>query len=120
MPTVQVVTLSLTASTAVVRVDRDIDPEVVPELRVALDEAVRARPRVVVDLARVHVIEATGLGILVRARSAARQREGELVLAAPSRFVQTVLHTMRLHTAFPLYESADEAVEDAQEPISPA
>ncbi|MEU4244665.1 STAS domain-containing protein [Actinoplanes sp. NPDC026619] len=104
------VSLRLTPSAAIVRVLRDIDLDVVPQLRIALEQAVQARPRVVVDLAQVNVIDSNGLGTLVRARNAARVRRGVLVLAAPSRFVQTVLRTMRLHTAFPVFDSADQAV----------
>ncbi|HEX5200488.1 STAS domain-containing protein [Paractinoplanes rhizophilus] len=104
------VSIRLLPSAAVVRVTRDIDADVVPDLRTALEQALRERARVVVDLEQVHLIDSTGLGTLVRARNAARQRHGTLALAAPSRFVQTVLRTMRLHTAFPVYSSADQAV----------
>ncbi|MDM4719271.1 STAS domain-containing protein [Micromonospora sp. WMMA1363] len=58
--------------------------------------------RVTVDLSAVEQIDSVGLGLLVRARQEARQRGAVLCLRAPSRFVLTVLHTMRLETAFPV------------------
>ncbi|MEU4242644.1 STAS domain-containing protein [Actinoplanes sp. NPDC026619] len=104
------VTLALTPAVAIVRVAQDIGLDVVAELRDALEQAVLARPLVVVDLAQVQTIDSTGLGTLVRARNAAHRRHGTLALAAQSRFVQTVLHTMRLDTVFPAFDSPDEAV----------
>lgn len=71
-------------------------------LRTALSKAAEHQGRVVVDLSAVEQIDSTGLGLLVRARQEARQRGAELCLHAPSRFVLTVLHTMRLDTAFPV------------------
>ncbi|WP_018219437.1 STAS domain-containing protein [Salinispora pacifica] len=71
-------------------------------LRTALSKATEHGGRVVVDLSAVEQIDSVGLGLLVRARQEARQRGAELCLHAPSRFVLTVLHTMRLDTAFPV------------------
>ncbi|MFI6064235.1 STAS domain-containing protein [Micromonospora sp. NPDC051227] len=52
----------------------------------------------------------TGLGLLVRAHPDARERGVTLCLAAPSRFIRTVLHTMRLDGAFPIFDSRDDAL----------
>ena len=52
----------------------------------------------------------TDAGTLVRARHAARRHHGELLLAAPSRFIPTVLRTMRLHTAFRTFTTLRQAV----------
>lgn len=100
-----------TEAGAVVRVAGDVDIDVVGELRAALDAAVEAHPRVVVDLGGAGTIDSVGLSALVRGRQAARKRGGDLVLAAPSRFVRTVLHTMRLDAAFPIFDSVAAAVE---------
>jgi anti-anti-sigma factor len=88
----------------------NIDVDVVAELRTALDRAVAARPQVIVGLAQVRTIDPAGLGVLVRARRAARGRNGDLVLAGPSRFVRTVLRTMRLHTAFRTFGTVQQAM----------
>lgn len=55
------------------------------------------------------VIDSAGPGALVRARNAARGRNGQLVLAGPSRFVQNLLQTMRLHTAFRVFATVSQA-----------
>jgi anti-anti-sigma factor len=95
---------------AVVRVTGEIDMAVAPELRSALEAAVGAHPNVIVDLSQAGVIDSAGLSTLVRARNAARRRQGQLLLAGPSRFVQTVLRTMRLHTAFRTFGTVQQAV----------
>ncbi|GAA2597186.1 hypothetical protein GCM10010435_90570 [Winogradskya consettensis] len=89
------------------------------ELRAALAAAVASRPHVVVDLAGVHTLDDTVLGLLVRAHRNARRRGGLVCLAAPSRFVITVLHTMQVHGLFPLFDERDEALDwlrDLDEP----
>ncbi|MEU6203358.1 STAS domain-containing protein [Micromonospora musae] len=79
-------------------------------LRRALREAVDHDDLVLVDLSEVQVIDSTGLGLLVRARQEARRRDATLCLVAPSRFVLTVLHTMRLDGVFPVAESREAAL----------
>jgi len=88
----------------------DIDLDTGDTLRTALRHAADVGGNVVVDLARVHVIDSVGLGLLVRAHCDARERGVTLCLAAPSRFIRTVLHTMRLDGAFPIFESRDDAL----------
>jgi anti-anti-sigma factor len=103
-----------TRHAALVTVTGDIDATVVPQLRAALDTAVSARPQVVIGLHRAGVIDSAGLGVLVRARQAARRRGGDLLLAGPSRFVYTVLRTMRLHTVFPTFDTVSQALTAAR------
>ena len=95
---------------AVVDITGDIDVDIVAQLRTALNSAVAARTQVVVGLAQVRAIDSAGLGVLVRARRAARRRNGDLLLASPSRFVRTVLRTMRLHNAFPTFDTVQQAM----------
>ncbi|MET8147080.1 STAS domain-containing protein [Actinoplanes sp. NPDC049668] len=78
----------------------DLDADLSERLRGDLMEAAASYPHIVVDLHAVRFIDSSGLGLLVRARQRARQREATFDLVAPSRFVLTVLHTMRLETAF--------------------
>jgi len=100
------------AGTATVLTCRgDIDLNAVPVLRQAFTDALDALPDVVLDMAGVALIDSTGLGLLVRTRQAARQRGGVLCLAAPSRFVRTVLHTMRLDGAFPIFDDPAAALD---------
>ncbi|MEU4782773.1 STAS domain-containing protein [Micromonospora sp. NPDC023633] len=95
---------------AVVTAVGDIDVDTADELRAALRQAVDVCGHVVVDLTRVHLIDAGGLGLLVRAHRDARERGAVLCLAAPSRFIRTVLHTMRLDGLFPVFASPQEAL----------
>ncbi|MEU4690052.1 STAS domain-containing protein [Actinoplanes sp. NPDC023714] len=110
MATGEHVSLTLEPSVAVVRVSGDVDLDTAVELWAVLEEAVSARPGVVVDLSDAGVVDSTGVGALVRGRNAARTRSGELVLAGPSTFLRTVLETMRLTSEFPTYATVDEAV----------
>lgn len=57
----------------------------------------------VVDLHAVAFIDSAGLGLLVRARQEARQHGGTFDVVLPSRFVLTVLHTMRLEAVFRVF-----------------
>jgi len=104
------VALTVTSPAAIVRITGDVDVDVVADLRAALDNAVALRPYVIVDLTTAGVLDSLGLGALVRGRGAARQRDGELLLVAPSRFVQAVLWSMRLHTAFRMFDTVPQAI----------
>ncbi|MEU4366613.1 STAS domain-containing protein [Micromonospora chersina] len=87
----------------------DLDEHAVMEVdyaepvRRALAEALVLGPQVLVDLTECTTIDSEGLGLLVRAHQEARREERALCLVAPSRFVMTVLHTMRLEHVFPVF-----------------
>ncbi|WP_434971562.1 STAS domain-containing protein [Micromonospora peucetia] len=95
---------------AVVTTAGGVDVDTADEVRAALRQAVDVHGHMVVDLTQVHLIDADGLGLLVRAHRDARDRGAVLCLAAPSRFIRTVLHTMRLDGLFPIFASPEEAV----------
>jgi anti-anti-sigma regulatory factor len=100
------------AGTRTGRGDRPAAPSDTPGGRAvqrALTGATVVGSYLVVDLGALPVIDPDGLGLLVRARGTARDRGLTLCLAAPSRFVRTVLHTMRLDTAFPIVDSVADA-----------
>lgn len=87
-----------------VQEDRPIaELDAAESVRRALSEAVTLGPQVLVDLGEVATIDSVGLGLLVRAHQDARQEGRALCLVAPSRFVLTVLHTMRLEQVFPVF-----------------
>ena len=96
---------------AVVHVRAGIDAAVAPSLRETLTEAVDRHPYVIVDLSAVPTLDDVGLGLLVRAHRRARRREGLVLLAGPSRFVITVLHTMHVDGIFPTFDDCESAVE---------
>lgn len=91
----------------------DLDAHLVERLRDDLMRAAALHEHVVVDLHAVRSIDSAGLGLLVRARQEAKQHDATFDLVAPSRFVLTVLHTMRLDgvfRAFPDLEAALRAI----------
>nr|WP_246595397.1 STAS domain-containing protein [Actinoplanes auranticolor] len=88
----------------------DVDAGLAEVLRDGLMAAAGRYAHVVVDLRAVHFIDSSGLGLLVRARQEARSHGGTVSLAAPSRFVLTVLHTMRLDVAFPHFPDQETAL----------
>ena len=81
----------------------DIDADLAETLRDGLAAALSTNRHVVLDLHAVHLIDSAGLGLLVRAHQGAKDRGGSLSLVAPSRFILTVLHTMRLDMIFSTY-----------------
>jgi anti-anti-sigma factor len=92
----------------------DIDGGFTETLRDGLTAALHASRHVVLDLHAVHLIDSAGLGLLVRTHQEAKHRGGSFILVAPSRFIRTVLHTMRLHTviaSYPHQEAAFQAID---------
>jgi anti-sigma B factor antagonist len=104
------VTLDERPDAAVVRVRAGLDAAVAPTLRETLTEAVDRHPYVVVDLSAVPTLDDVGLGLLVRAHRRARRRGGVVILAGPSRFVITVLHTMHVDGLFPIFDDCPAAL----------
>lgn len=89
----------------------DVDAECAAALKQTLEQATRSHRRVLLDMCAAEVIDSAGLGLIVRARQDAKQHGGTLALAAPSRYVLTVLHTMRLDGVFDVYANRDAALE---------
>ncbi|MEU8817143.1 STAS domain-containing protein [Actinoplanes sp. NPDC048796] len=99
--------------TALVTPLTDLDATLAGHMRDDLMEAAATHPRVLVDLEAVKFIDSAALGLLVRARQEARQHGAAFALIAPSPFVQTVLHTMRLDRAFITFPDRDAALSRA-------
>lgn len=78
----------------------DMDASLVERLRDEVMRAAHTYAHVVMDMHAVDFIDSAGLGLLVRAHQAAKQHDATFTLAAPSRFIRTVLHTMRLDGVF--------------------
>jgi len=95
---------------AVVHVRADIDARVAGALRQILCDAVDRYGHVVLDLTDVATLDPAGLAALVRAHRWARRRDAVVCLAGPSRFVVTVLHTMRVDGLFPIFDDRRSAL----------
>lgn len=89
---------------AIVTLDGDLNAAAAADLRCALSAATNERADVILDMQAVHLIDSVGLGTLVWCRQELRNRQGRLCLAAPSRFIRTVLHTMHLDPVFPIFD----------------
>jgi len=62
----------------------------------AMEAGNAGRADLVVDLAHVRFIDASGVNVLIRAASRARGADGTLVLRSPSRAVRRMLDVLRL------------------------
>ena len=80
-----------------------------------LEQAIRSigtegTPRIVIDFARVSYMNSTGLGMLVSAHMACRNREGVLRLANISKRINNVFLITKLAFVFDTFDSVEEAV----------
>ncbi|MFN0203294.1 MAG: STAS domain-containing protein [Bacteroidia bacterium] len=71
--------------------------------------------RFVMDLAELQHINSTGLGVLITLLTKARKVGGDLVLANPSKFIQSLLLVTKLNSIFKVFESADDAANNFPE-----
>lgn len=88
----------------------EIDLYTAPLLRGELVDAVGDGGRTVVDMAHVEFCDSTGLSVLLSAMRRARERYGDLELAAVRPSVRRVLEVTGLDEVFTLHDSADLAV----------
>ena len=90
----------------------ELDIANVADLRAVLSEAVARNPHVVADLSDLTFIDCASLGVLVRARTRAREAGGDLVLAGARGKVRRVLALPCMAGVFPVYASVDEAARE--------
>jgi len=93
---------------AIVKLTGDLDLAAA-DLRSALSDACERGGHVVLDLSEVTLIDSASLGALVRAHQYTKRNGRALCLVAPSRFIVTVLHTMRLLRIFPILGTVEQA-----------
>jgi anti-sigma B factor antagonist len=86
--------------------------EAVDELRQTMEEAFdNGETRVVINLAEVPMIDSSGIGLLVRFLTAAKQRGGNVKLVNPSKFAVQTLRLVGVLNLFEVFENDDTAVE---------
>jgi len=93
----------------VVMLRGELDIANAADLGAVLSEAVARNPHVIADLSDLTFIDCAGLGVLVRARTRAREAGGDLVLAGARGRVLRVLALPCLAGVFPVDAGADEA-----------
>jgi anti-sigma B factor antagonist len=96
-------TVERSGRAVVVGVHGELDVATAPDLRqVLLDAATGAPVDLVVDLAGVPFVDATGLGALLSAAEAVRAGGGDLRVASPSRMLRVMLRLLDLEADLPL------------------
>ena len=70
--------------------------------------------RLVLDLEEVPTIDSSGIGLLVRHMTTAKQRGGSLKLLKPSKFALQTLKVVRVLNLFEVFEEQQAAVESFQ------
>jgi anti-anti-sigma factor len=79
----------------------------------ALETFAAREPRIIVDLAGLEFIDASGIAALVHGRRHARDAGGDVLLAAPQRLVRQVLTIVREGDGFDVHASVAEAAASA-------
>jgi anti-sigma B factor antagonist len=85
--------------------------EAVDKFREALEDALGAnQPQILVDLAEVPMIDSSGVGVLVKSLSAAKQRGGKIGLISPSKFAVQTLRLVGVLNLFEIFQDEETAV----------
>jgi len=96
---------------AVLALRGDVDIATAPMLRQRLLElAVGDRPRVVVDLDGVDLLDSSGLGVLVGALKRYRTRGGDIVIVCNDLRLLEIFSLTGLTSAFKMYPSVSAAL----------
>ena len=66
--------------------------------------------KIIFDLSKVHWIDSSGLGLLIRAYTRMQKVEGDLKLARVTRSVNSLLQTTKLTTVFAVHETLEDAI----------
>ena len=100
------VTTAVDNGAATVTVRGEVDVYTAPRLRERLYAVVGdGAHRVVLDLAEMTFIDSTGLGVIVGTLKRLRERDGDLVLRAPSRSTKKVLEITGLTRIIEIIEA---------------
>ena len=95
----------------VVALRGEIDLANAAEVAAELTAAVSREPVIIVDLAGLQFIDASGISALVRARNNARKAGGDLYLCAPQAQALKVLGVIRPVGTFAVLASVEEAAQ---------
>jgi anti-sigma B factor antagonist len=84
----------------------------VDTFRQAIDDAFAAGDvRLVINCAEVPMIDSSGIGVIMRSMTSAKQRGGDVRLVNPSKFVVQTLRLIGVLKLFTVLENEDQAVE---------
>lgn len=99
---------------SVLRIDGELDLTCVPRLSEMLEAAGR---HVILDLTNVTFMDARGLGVIAAGSRRIRRLGGTVRLVGASRQVARILVLTRLDGALPLFDSLEDALDDATVPV---
>jgi anti-sigma B factor antagonist len=86
--------------------------ESVDKLRGTIDDLLNSgQSRFVMDLSESPMIDSSGIGLLVKSLTAAKQHGGSLKLLNPTKFAQQTLKMIGLINLFEVYEDQQQAVD---------
>jgi anti-sigma B factor antagonist len=74
-----------------------------------------AKPKVVLNLDKVSMMDSSGLGVLVSSYTSVQKRGGRLVLAGLGKGLQNLIAITKLTRVFDMYEDEDEAIKSFQD-----
>jgi anti-sigma B factor antagonist len=85
--------------------------QAVDTFRRAVDDAFAAGDvRLILNCAEVPMIDSSGIGVLVKCLTSAKQRGGDVRLVSPSKFMTQTLRLIGVLNLFTSYEDEDQAV----------
>jgi anti-anti-sigma factor len=84
----------------VLRLDNDLVASTASEVKKELKELVDAGHRVAVDLEDVHMVDSTGIGLLMAAHNSLQKKEQSLEVLNASDDIRKLFQTMRLDKRF--------------------
>jgi anti-sigma B factor antagonist len=85
--------------------------EAVDRMRQTFDELLeQGETSFIIDLGEVSMIDSSGIGLLVRCLTAAKQRSGTLKLLNPSKFALQTLRMTGLISLFEVFTDQEQAV----------
>lgn len=88
----------LVDDSVVVSVEGDVDLASCADLRLALADALRLSPHLVVDVSDMTFIDSTGLSVLVQAHRRAAEKAGTMTIRHPSATLKRLLSITNLET----------------------
>jgi anti-anti-sigma factor len=84
----------------------------VDRLRETLDDLIASgESRIVLDLGEVPMIDSSGIGLLVKSLTSAKQRGGAILLLNPSKFALQTLKMIGLLGLFEVFQDSQSAVD---------
>ena len=107
---------TVTSDYAVLRLRGEFDTPYVQEFSERIDTYIAAnKPRVVLNLRFLRLVNSTALGSIVRAQKKLRQHGGDLVIAQPSPFCRDVLEKVGLDKLIKIYDDDAAALDGVLE-----